>query len=201
MREPFLLIVGTLFALSACSDNNRATTPPAADVTVEVQEPATTDISAMEAETASAPTANSAEVYVTNAAMGDIYEIQSSNLALEKSESETVRQFAQQMITDHTDTTAQLNSTLSSAGLQITPPANLDTRRAGMINTLRNLSGEEFDRAYLEQQAMAHQEALTLHSGFAQNGDNDALKGLAAEIAPKIEHHLGMLTSMDAGPE
>lgn len=200
MRNSFLLISGSIFALSACSDNRGETTPPASGSSVDMQA-SVAGATAPIAETVSAPMANSADEYVMNAAMGDLYEIESSNLALEKSESDNVRQFAQQMITDHTDTTARLNSTVASAGLQITPPAYLDTRRSGMINSLRNLSGEEFDRAYIEQQMIAHQEALLLHSGFAASGDNDELRTLASEIAPKIQSHLEMLNSMNTGAE
>jgi len=135
--------------------------------------------------------------YVTKAALGDMYEIESSKLALTKAQSPAVKKFAQQMIDDHTATTAKIEATVAQQRLNITPPAALDDRRRGMIANLNGLSGTDFDRTYLDQQTAAHQEALLLHKGFAEGGDNGALKGVAAEIAPKVEHHLAMVKQLD----
>jgi putative membrane protein len=146
---------------------------------------------------ASAPMANTADGYVANAAISDMYELESSKLAVQKSKSAAVKKFAQQMITDHTATTAKLKATIKDAALAITPPTQLDARRKGMLDNLRSASPADFDRAYIDQQAAAHQEALTLHSGFAEDGDNDALKKLAAATAPKIQHHFEMVKQLD----
>lgn len=137
------------------------------------------------------------QAYVTNAALSDLYEIESSRLAQQKARSAPIRQFAQQMITDHTATTAQLKTTLSRASLSAPAPARLDSRRQGMLDRLTSLTGQEFEKAYLDQQTMAHQEALALHSGYARSGDNDALKAFASSVAPKIEHHFGMVKQLD----
>jgi putative membrane protein len=146
---------------------------------------------------ATAPMANSANAYVTNAAIGDMYEIESSKLALKKSSSAAVKKFAQQMITDHTATTAKLKATIKQAGLTLTPATELDARRAGMLDNLRSASAADFDKVFLDQQTAAHQEALTLHSDFAEDGDNDALKKLAGETTPKIQHHFDMVKQLD----
>lgn len=135
--------------------------------------------------------------YVAGAALGDMYEVESSKLALTKTQSPAVKKFAQQMIDDHSATSAKLKATIADQRLNITPPAALDDRRSGMIANLKSLSGTDFDRTYLDQQTAAHQEALILHRGFAQQGDNAALKNVAAEIAPKVEHHLAMVKQLD----
>jgi putative membrane protein len=67
-----------------------------------------------------------------------------------------------------------------------------------MLDALKGLSGTTFDKAYLEQQATAHQEALLLHSGYADDGENDALQKLAAATAPKIQHHAEMVKKLAA---
>ncbi|MDB5662408.1 MAG: hypothetical protein JWM38_744 [Sphingomonas bacterium] len=147
----------------------------------------------------SAAAANTADAYVPNAAIGDMYEIESSRLAVEKSQSAGVKAFAQQMITDHTATTAKLKETLASANLAITPPTALDARRQGMIDNLKAASAADFDKTYLDQQTAAHREAVTLHSGYAEDGENPALKQLAAATTPKIQHHLEMVQKLDQG--
>lgn len=145
----------------------------------------------------SAAAADTTAAYVTGAAFGDMYEIESSKLALTKAQSPAVKKFAQQMIDDHSATTAKLKAAIAAQRLEMTPPAALDDRRSGMIENLKGMTGRDFDRAYLDQQTAAHQEALILHRGFAQGGDNAALKALAAETAPKVEHHLTMVKQLD----
>lgn len=145
-----------------------------------------------------APMVNTADAYVAAATIGDMYEIASSRLALEKSKSAEVRKFAQQMITDHEATTAKLKATLGEAKLAVTSPAQLDVRRQGLIDNLKSASAADFDTVYLDQQTAAHQEALTVQQSYADDGENPALKKLAGETAPKIQHHLDMVKQLDA---
>jgi hypothetical protein len=46
------------------------------------------------------------------------------------------------------------------------------------------------DVTYLHQQLAAHLEALTLHGGYADHGDNAALKAVAAKVKPVVQHHI-----------
>jgi putative membrane protein len=58
-----------------------------------------------------------------------------------------------------------------------------------MIDNLTGASAKGFDDRYLDQQTMAHHEALLAFNGYAKGGDNADLKAFAAETAPKLEHH------------
>jgi putative membrane protein len=199
MRRTFFILGSAMIALTACSNDG------ASNATVDMGNTATPaqgkieDTTAAGTGMASAPMANTADAYVTNAAISDLYEIESSKLALDKSSSDAVKKFARQMIKDHTDTSAKLKSTIADAGIRSAPPSALDARRQGMLDNLRSLSGADFDKAYLDQQTAAHQEALTLHSDFARNGDNAPLKKLAAATAPRIQHHFDMVKQLDRG--
>ena len=157
--------------------------------------------SAMASGVPAAATAAAAPVraadYVTQAALSDMYEIQSSQLALTRGSS-AVKGFAQQMITDHTATTNALTATLTSANMPASPPATLDPRRQAMIAALNGASGPAFDQLYLHQQLMAHQEALALHSGYAQAGDAPPLKAFAGQVAGRVQMHLDMLRTLGA---
>jgi putative membrane protein len=137
--------------------------------------------------------------YIAEAARGDMYEIRSSELAVRKAQSPAVKQFAQQMIRDHNDTSAKLKKTLADARIAAAPPSQLDARRQAMIDTLNGQSGAAFDKAYLEQQTAAHQEALALHSGYAASGENAALKALATATEPRIQHHYDMVKQIASG--
>jgi predicted outer membrane protein len=61
--------------------------------------------------------------------------------------------------------------------------------KMAMLNQLASTSGPQFDRLYGQAQRMGHQEALALHSGYAQAGNDPSLRQFAASVVPHIEHH------------
>jgi putative membrane protein len=136
--------------------------------------------------------------YARSAGAGDLYEIESSRLAQQKAATGAVRQFGQMMIEHHTMTTQQLTSAARAAGMTPPPPA-LEPRQQKMIDELRGLSGAQFDAAYLRQQRAAHQEALALHSGYAENGDNPALRKVASAAVPIVQRHSDLLANLPKG--
>jgi putative membrane protein len=149
--------------------------------------------------TAAAPGApTSAGDYARQAALGDMYEIQSSKLAETRATSPEVKKFARQMVTDHTGTTNALKAALASANVPATPPTSLDPRRADMLRQLQGASGPAFDQMYVQQQMTAHEEALALHSSYAKGGDTPPLRTLASQTAQKVQSHIDMLRRMQA---
>ncbi len=143
--------------------------------------------------------ANTVEGYVTNAAISDMYEIASGKLAQERSKNAEIKKFGQQLVTDHTKTSADLKAAVGQAGVQVTIPTEMDERRKGMVDNLRQASEADFDKVFIAQQNTAHSEALTLHRGFADNSDNAALKAVAAKAAPVVERHLQHAKGMGEG--
>lgn len=206
MTMRYMLIASTALALAACGEKADTTANTAG---AEVSETAT-EVGQSEPVNAvqdavggvvgqvSAATANSVEGYTTAAAMSDMYEIESSRLAQTKGQSAGVKAFAKQMVADHTATTAKVKSIIAADSLTVTPPTELDARRKGFIDNLNAASGADFDKAYITQQVAAHEEALTLHRSYVDDGDNAKLKAFAAETAPKVQMHLEMVQKLDS---
>lgn len=141
---------------------------------------------------ASAATATTAAQFVESAAIGDRYEIRAGMIALQRAQRDEVRMAARQMITDHTTSTHQLQAALEmneTSGIAA-PPTELDSRRQGMIQHLLESPDDKFDRQYLDQQVLAHEETVALMRNFAGNGDNPQLRSLALSTAPVVERHL-----------
>lgn len=142
---------------------------------------------------------SSAEEFMMMAAMSDMFEIESSELALENAQSEDVKEFAQMMISDHTANTQKLMQTVEAGGGEMQKPEELDDRHQAMIDQLEGASGDAFDAAYIDAQVQAHQEAVALMSSYAENGDNESLKEFASEALPVVQSHLEMVQKMDQG--
>ncbi len=129
------------------------------------------------------------EGFVTNATVSNLFEIESGRLAQERAQNPALKTFAAQIIKDHTAMMGEMKTALGSGGT-VTPPTAMDERRQGMIDNLRQAPAGGFDAVFRAQQIAAHEESLTLHRTYAENGDNPQLKALAAKGAPMIQAHL-----------
>jgi putative membrane protein len=134
---------------------------------------------------------------MTKAAMMDMAEIQTGRLAVSQGASESVRQFGQRMIDDHTRTSQQLMQMASAAGF--TPPQTLDAKHQAAAAKLGRLTGAEFDRAYMKQMVKDHQEAVSLYQRQSARGTMADLRSFASATLPALQEHLTMARSMAAG--
>lgn len=195
MNRAFYLAAAAVAALSlaACGDGQAEKSAENAAANAGGQSPAVNAAqdavgAAVGSVSASTLGANTLQGYVSNAAEGDMYEIQAAKIAATKAKSADVKAFAKMIETDHTAASNEMKPLVTAAGQ--TPPAKLDERRQGMLDNLSAAPADQFDKVFLTQQVAAHEEALTLHRGYADNGDNAGLKAHAAKVAPKIEAHL-----------
>lgn len=140
--------------------------------------------------------ANTVDGYVTSAAMGDMYEIRAAEMALERSQNAEVRALAQMILTDHTAASEALQGIVQSQQIDVQMPTELDERRQGLLDNLRDAESN-FDEVFIDQQVAAHQEALTLHKGFADNEDAPELAAHAGNAVPKLEAHLEQARALD----
>lgn len=141
--------------------------------------------------------ANSPDAYVTNAAIGDMYEIQAAEIALERSENAEVRELAEMIRTDHTQASERMMALAPEATPDTALPTQLDERRQGLIDNLRSASAAAFDGVYIDQQVAAHREAVTLHDGFGDNADAPTLAEHARTVLPRIQAHLERSEAID----
>lgn len=207
MRNAFLY--GTIavlgFGIAACNQSTNTATTPAQTQTASEPAPgsknetvsAAKDAVAGAVGTINAELTTSTKGFVEGAAMGDMYEIEASKIALMRARADDVKRFAQSMIDAHTQTTNELKAALKRSGVTMAIPAAFDSRHQGLLNDLKGAKAEDFDGRYIAQQENAHQEALILMRGYAKDGDNSDVKTFADMTAPKVQMHLDMLKSMD----
>lgn len=125
--------------------------------------------------------------FVEEASAKGIAEIETGKLALEKSTSPQVKAFAQAMVDDHTAANQKLTALAATKKLDVSEDAELINQAKELILKLR---GEEsFDKAYANNQVMAHRETIELFRKAALSTDAD-ISGFATTTLPKLEHHL-----------
>ena len=131
--------------------------------------------------------ADAAQDFVNKAAVGGMFEVESSNLAGSTAMDNTVKDFATMMVTDHTAANTKLKTV---AGEQkLTVPTALDAKHQAMLDKLNGAKGEAFDQAYVQAQRDAHDEVVSLFEDYSQNGDNASLKAFATETLPTLKMH------------
>lgn len=167
MRKMGILLAGAL-ALAACSSNP----PPAPPAPVDLNNPLM------------------APGFMAQAASGDQFEIQSSQLALQMSQNAALRNFANMLIADHTRLSQAMAAAAASARLAPPAPALLPAQQAVLDQLRASGSGTPFDLAYQQAQIQAHQNALTLMQNYAASGDVPALRAAASQAIPTIQMHL-----------
>ena len=138
------------------------------------------------------------EDFVKQAAMSDMFEIQSSQLAQERGNA-AEKSFAANMIKDHAKTTSDLKSMVSGGELKMALPTELDSSHQSKIDKLKSLTGADFSSRYESDQVSGHKDAVSLFERYAKGGDDPKLKEWADKMLPTLRHHLEMAQGLEAG--
>lgn len=188
MRAALQLAAGAALCLSACSPAGEDSAPTdAATDTLPMDEATANPDAPITAEDAAVP--QGAQGFVNGVAANDMFEIESSRLAVAMAKSQAVKDFAAMMVQEHTQSSADLKATTAAMIPPISVAPMLDTAQEADLAALRT-AGDNFDRLYLAKQTVAHEKAFALVRGYAANGTVQPLKDFAAKAAPKIEAHL-----------
>ena len=133
-----------------------------------------------------------AQDFVNKVAISDMFEIQSSQLALTKQPDADTKPFAEKMISDHQKTSSELKALVSAGKVKATLPTALDSEHQRTLDELKLKNGRDFDSGYDAIQLKAHQEAVSLFDAYSKNADNPDLKSWAARTLPHLREHLSM---------
>jgi putative membrane protein len=132
--------------------------------------------------------------FVQEAAISDMFEIQSSKLA-EAKLSGAEKDFADHMIMDHTKTTTELTDQAKADNIPI--PSAMDSSHQKMLDKLNGLNGDDFRKQYFSDQVSAHKDAVSLFERYGKGGENAKLKDWASTTLPTLQHHLDMAKGLD----
>lgn len=135
--------------------------------------------------------------YVRQSALNNLFEINASRLALQRSQNPKVRAFAQQMVRDHAQAAARLKAAIGAGKAAQAPlPTSLDARRQQDLAELAGASTDSFDLAYLRGELQGSRNALDLHRAYAQSGADLALRRVARQRTAVVQRHLVTLESL-----
>jgi putative membrane protein len=100
------------------------------------------------------------------------------------------------MVDDHTRVNNDLKQLASSKG--ITLPTDLDTKHKETVDRLSKLTGEQFDKAYMNDMIEDHtKDVADFRKEASEAGDPD-VKAFAAKTLPTLEEHLALAKSINS---
>ena len=133
--------------------------------------------------------------FMMMAATGGMAEVEMARLALQKSSNDSVKQYAQKMIDDHTAAGEELKQVASMKSIML--PMQLDARQMAMMMKMQKLSGMEFDMMYVKESGVkAHQEMEKLFMKESMSGKDMDAKAFASKTLPTVRMHLQMARDM-----
>ncbi|MGB8832855.1 MAG: DUF4142 domain-containing protein [Candidatus Sulfotelmatobacter sp.] len=125
--------------------------------------------------------------FVDFAAQTDMLEANLGQLAATKTSSQGVKDYAQMLVTDHTDDYTQLGMV---AGKENLVPKALDAPHDKMIAPFKNLKGPAFDHRYIQEMIAGHTKAIQVYTKEASDAQSADLKEYANQTLPTLQKHL-----------
>lgn len=126
--------------------------------------------------------------FASTAGGNDMFEIQASQLALQRSQDAQVRAYAQMLVDHHRSSSNELLALLRTKGVTLAPavPAPMQAQ----LQQMSGLAGDAFDRAYIRMAGLdAHATAITLFEQASRTLADPEMRAFAAKALPVLRLH------------
>lgn len=121
------------------------------------------------------------------------------SIAATKGTNSEIRDFGKRMMRDHHQLRQQGADLAKQLGITPTPPAS-DSTQAMMDKATSMLNGaakgRDFDKAYIDNEVMAHKSVLEMLVAMMNQAQDAELKNLIQKAAPTIQGHLDLAQSI-----
>jgi putative membrane protein len=131
------------------------------------------------------------EKFAMAAAMGGLEEVELGRIAAQKGASDEVRQFGQRMVDDHSKANQDLMQVASAKGWTL--PTALDAKHQAEVQKLSALSGDKFDKEYVDMMLKDHKKDVPEFQKESAGGADADIKSFAGRTTPTLQEHLQMI--------
>jgi putative membrane protein len=135
--------------------------------------------------------------FFNKAGAAGIAEVEAGKVAAAQASDPAVKDFANQMVTDHTAANDKLKALAESKGATL--PAAPTKEQAAALDKIKAKSGAAFDDAYMDRMVKDHREAVGLFEKTAKGSKDPDIKSFVEETLPTLKHHDEMAKSLDKG--
>jgi len=181
-------------SLASCGNNNNNTSTADSTSTTTSTAPAAAPMdSGAGMNTANAMTDQD---FVTQASSANAAEIAAHKAAQTHAKSADVKADAKHMLADHQKLADEVKKLATSKGLTLSDAVPADKQQ--QLDDMNKKTGTDWDKAYLDNQVQAHQEAITLFENGSSSVKDPDLKALIDKTLPTLRSHLQMVQDAQA---
>lgn len=156
------------------------------------------DVVAPTAEQRAQETNSVTQDFVRQAVSGNMFEIESSRLAVKRTKNPEIKKFAAQMVSDHTKAATDMKLAISKAKIDPTiVPKVMEDSHLDKLEELKSASDANFDEDFVAAQEAAHDKAIDLYETYSKDGDNHAIKEFATKTLPVLKKHDAHVEKLD----
>jgi putative membrane protein len=188
-----LLILTVLGLMSLGCNSNKAAT---SDKESSTNQPPAGAASSATASSSSSTSANGDQDFIANAAKGNRAEVTLGKMVASKTKDPSVRQFAQQMVKDHSTALNELTQLAQSKN--ITLPEGLPDDATALQSKLSSATGKALDKDYMDSMVDDHKKDVSEFQDASQNAKDPDVKQWAAKTLPTLQAHLQKAEQIDA---
>lgn len=126
--------------------------------------------------------------FIRDVTAASVMEIRLGQMAQRKATNPSVRQFADRMVTDFTGLQSQWTGMASRNGMPFQP--GMGPLHQQKVDRLQNVSGAEFDRAYMTTVIQHHQALLPYFQQEVRSAHSVPVRSLVDSGLPTLQQHL-----------
>jgi predicted outer membrane protein len=136
--------------------------------------------------------ADPTQAFLAQAVAINKFQLAASQLALRKTQSNVVHDFAHQLVLDYSVAVMKLRQTTADAKLPLHDA--LDAPHKALLDTLTHTKpGKALSKAYFDVEEQTLRDDAAIFEAYAKNGDNERLKLYAQEMVPVLQGQLEQL--------
>src|SRR5262249_7171407 len=126
--------------------------------------------------------------FVEKAAKGGMAEVELRQLATPKASSDDVKKFGHRMVDDHSKANEELKQVAGAKGIDL--PKSLNAKEQATKDRLSKLSGDAFDRAYMQDMVKDHIKDVAEFQHESKSGKDSDIRNFASQTLPTLQEHL-----------
>jgi putative membrane protein len=126
--------------------------------------------------------------FIRKAAEGNLEEIQTAHIALQRSQDPQVRAYAEKIANDHAKANADLQKIAAAKGVEM--PTSLTPHKDHMNQRLLEKSPGKIDRELVDHWVKDHKEDIKQYDSEAKKAKDPQVNQYAASQLPILQEHL-----------
>lgn len=134
--------------------------------------------------------AASDDAFVKKAMQGGLAEVKLGELAQQRAQSPEVKEFAQHLVSEHQQANTELQQLAQTKNMKV--ETEVSGKHVQTMSRLEKVSGEEFDKKFMDAVVKEHKDDIKDFKKQAQKGKDAEVKDWAQKTLPALEKHLQM---------